>query len=377
MVYHMTPLFEREYAYMLPILRRSGVLRNSINNSQIFFFAFCADSSRMTSASNQFESVHSSTEPEETNKTALQYPDVRGKTVAAKPLVAATEELQDPSEALDLHRTEEEHYRREYMEKRDALLSLLQQTHHILQDFVNDDEGKHHLLYCAQLPSDRSTFNAMLQSYRVFRIDLKPTGSRASSAAASHLDQSTNTTLLLQKMEDCLVHLDRLMQRVQDTRSKVLVTGDINCGKSTMINALLRREILPHDQQPCTAAFCEVMDAETQNDAKEEVHAIVDPSSYDRHDDKTFSRFPLAQLMSVHQSNDQYQLWRIYVGRKRNDEINVLHNGLVDVTLIDSPGLNRDLSQTMAVFAQHEAIDAVIFVVNAENHFTLSVRFYC
>jgi mitofusin len=47
--------------------------------------------------------------------------------------------------------------------------------------------------------------------------------------------------------------------------------------------------------------------------------------------------------------------------------------GVVDISLIDSPGLNIDGVKTMALFAQQEEIDVVVFVVNAANHFTLSV----
>jgi mitofusin len=46
----------------------------------------------------------------------------------------------------------------------------------------------------------------------------------------------------------------------------------------------------------------------------------------------------------------------------------------VDISLIDSPGLNIDGVKTMALFSQQEEIDVVVFVVNAENHFTLSGR---
>jgi mitofusin 2 len=50
----------------------------------------------------------------------------------------------------------------------------------------------------------------------------------------------------------------------------------------------------------------------------------------------------------------------------------LLHNGSVDVSLIDSPGLNIDSIKTTALFSKQEEIDVIVFVVNAENHFTLS-----
>ena len=69
-------------------------------------------------------------------------------------------------------------------------------------------------------------------------------------------------------------YLLNLKDRIDDTTSKVFVTGDLNAGKSTFCNALLRRKILPEDQQPCTAVFCEVIDASKENNSIEEVHAV-------------------------------------------------------------------------------------------------------
>lgn len=64
----------------------------------------------------------------------------------------------------------------------------------------------------------------------------------------------------------------------------MLVTGDLNAGKSTFCNALLRRKILPEDQQPCTSIFCKVLDAR-ENGGVEEVHAVHKDSIYNRHDE--------------------------------------------------------------------------------------------
>ncbi len=51
-----------------------------------------------------------------------------------------------------------------------------------------------------------------------------------------------------------------------------------------------------------------------------------------------------------------------------------MNNGIADISLIDAPGLNRDSLKTTALFARQEEIDVVVFVVSAENHFTLSAR---
>ncbi|KAJ3160829.1 mitofusin [Geranomyces michiganensis] len=198
--------------------------------------------------------------------------------------------------------------------------------------------------------------------------------SKSSSSSANSSDQTLVSQLLEAKLLECTAHLDRLQARISDTRSKVLVTGDLNAGKSTFVNAVLRREIVPDDQQPCTALFAEVVDAE-QNQGLEEVHGINNPLAYDRTDPTTFTRFDFKHLRQVVEDNDEeYQLLKVYCKDKRGRSESLLHNGVVDISLIDSPGLNIDSIKTTALFSQQEEIDVIVFVVNAENHFTLSAR---
>ncbi|KAJ3153904.1 mitofusin [Geranomyces variabilis] len=198
--------------------------------------------------------------------------------------------------------------------------------------------------------------------------------SSSSSSSANTGDQTLISQLLESKLLECTAHLDRLQARISDTRSKVLVTGDLNAGKSTFVNAVLRREIVPDDQQPCTALFAEVVDAE-QNQGLEEVHGINNPLAYDRTDPTTFTRFDFKHLRQVVEDNDEeYELLKVYCKDKRGRADSLLHNGVVDISLIDSPGLNIDSIKTTALFSQQEEIDVIVFVVNAENHFTLSAR---
>ena len=93
-------------------------------------------------------------------------------------------------------------------------------------------------------------------------------------------------------------HIDRLCVCVEDTSSKVLVTGDMNASKSTFINALPQRTVMPVDQQPWTTAFCEVYDfSETNN--LEEVHIIKDATAYSIGDESTYKRANLGNLDSI------------------------------------------------------------------------------
>ncbi|CAO3611203.1 unnamed protein product [Cunninghamella echinulata] len=203
----------------------------------------------------------------------------------------------------------------------------------------------------------------------ILHLDLKV--GHASTNVQS-LEKQSIAKLLEEKLLSCKRHLDNLYTRVADTSSKVLVTGDLNAGKSTFVNALLKRQLLPADQQPCTNMFCEVLDANINNGV-EQIHAIPTVETYDRLNPTTYHVVEMRHLDKLIMDDyEQYQMVKIYTNDARNTQESLIHNGVVDIALIDSPGLNTDSVKTTAVFARQEEIDVVVFVVSAENHFTLS-----
>ncbi|POR36319.1 Transmembrane GTPase fzo1 [Tolypocladium paradoxum] len=188
------------------------------------------------------------------------------------------------------------------------------------------------------------------------------------------LERSSVASLLDGKICSAVRHLQSLRERMEDISSKVLVTGDVNAGKSTFCNALLGRKILPEDQQPCTAIFCEVVDAR-ENEGVEEVHAVHLESIYNRHDEQTYDTYTLEHLAGIVSDTTKYKQCRVYVKDARPaSQQSLLNNGAVQITLIDAPGLNSHTTKTTAVFARQEEIDVVVFVVSASNHFTISAQ---
>ena len=228
-------------------------------------------------------------------------------------------------------------------------------------------------------PSKGSDDDRLLPTtdFNVLRLDLKLGSQHSSTSAASlvsQLEKSSIANLLDERITTSVTHIDKLRLRVEDISSKVLVTGDLNAGKSTFVNALLRREVMPVDQQPCTTAFCEVHDA-TENQGKEEVHVVKDGMTYDINNSSTFTRGDIADLEEIVADNETTQpMIKLYLADTRAPSESLLNNGVVDISLIDAPGLNRDSIKTTAVFARQEEIDVVVFVVSAENHFTLSAK---
>jgi mitofusin len=215
----------------------------------------------------------------------------------------------------------------------------------------------------------------------VLRLDLKlGAASNNPRALVQSLEKSSIAQLLDGRMAQSQRQLQFLQARIADKQSKVLVTGDLNAGKSTLVNALLRRAVMPTDQQPCTTVFCEVLDADEANEGREEVHVLKsDAAQYDRLDESTFSRHSLQQVEQIvadaeDVSPENAPLLKCYCRDTRASQQSLLRNGVVDIALIDAPGLNRDSLKTTALFARQEEIDVVVFVVSAENHFTLSAK---
>ena len=95
-------------------------------------------------------------------------------------------------------------------------------------------------------------------------------------------------------------HIDRLCVCLEDTSSKVLVTGDLNAGKTTFDNALLWHTVMPVDQQPCTMVFCKVHDF-LENNNVEEVHIIKDAAAYNIGDKSTYKRANISGLHHARQ----------------------------------------------------------------------------
>jgi len=210
------------------------------------------------------------------------------------------------------------------------------------------------------------------QEFSILKLDLK-LGALHQAELVHSLEKASIASLLDGKISSSIKHLLALRERIEDTSSKVLVTGDLNAGKSTFCNALLRRKVLPEDEQPCTAVFCEVLDAR-DNSGVEEVHAVHMDEVYNRHDESTYDVYGLEELEQIVGDNTKYMQCKVYIRDSRAIDESLLNNGVVDIALIDAPGLNSDTTKTTAIFARQEEIDVVVFVVSAANHFTITAQ---
>ncbi|KAJ5653831.1 hypothetical protein N7490_000834 [Penicillium lividum] len=221
-------------------------------------------------------------------------------------------------------------------------------------------------------PEPRLMTPQIAQEFSILKLDLK-LGALSQAELVHSLEKASIASLLDGRIGQSVKHLLSLRDRIEDTSSKVLITGDLNAGKSTFCNALLRRKVLPEDQQPCTSIFCEVLDAR-ENAGIEEVHAVHKDAHYNRNDESTYDVYAMSELENIVIDNSKYMQCKVYVKDVRSIDESLLNNGVVDIALIDAPGLNSDSLKTTAVFARQEEIDVVVFVVSAANHFTLSAK---
>ncbi|KAJ3267729.1 mitofusin, partial [Blyttiomyces sp. JEL0837] len=216
-----------------------------------------------------------------------------------------------------------------FAEKRRKLHKLIENAKSLLEELDGSSENPLVIHYPTSSTTDlsesissatSSSFTSGDSKLKILALNLKGITSNnpnlgsssagfTTSKEVNPILQETNEELFMSqllniKIQEAQSHLDRLLARISDTRSRVLVTGDLNAGKSTFVNAIMRREIVPDDQQPCTALFCEVVDVD-QNDGIEEVHGVRDPSSYVRTDPSTFDRLDIRHLREIVEENPE------------------------------------------------------------------------
>ena len=172
--------------------------------------------------------------------------------------------------------------------------------------------------------------------------------------------------MVIHVLSDADDYLKKLKSRVMDNSLKVLITGDLNSGKSTLINAIFHQNILPTDQQPCTQSFCEVIPSnEKIKFPKIKAYKLVSFGSNEIGDNISHE-----QMTEELQNEDSsYKWFKIAVSTPSHVSNN---SNQMCVSFIDSPGLNTDLFKTTSLFSQQQDIDVVVFVVNASFHLTLS-----
>jgi GTPase SAR1 family protein/uncharacterized small protein (DUF1192 family) len=134
----------------------------------------------------------------------------------------------------------------------------------------------------------------------------------------------------------------------------ILVLGDFKTGKSSFLNALLERDVLPTAVTPCTAVLATI-------------HYAEEPSV-------TVRRFNGdTQLIGMDEFSEQYCLATQEEDNARFQEIEQVEIGLPaelcrdQVRIVDSPGLDESPQRTAITSSHIPRSDAAVFMMGADR----------
>lgn len=161
-------------------------------------------------------------------------------------------------------------------------------------------------------------------------------------------------------LEGNISSIDEILDRLSRDSFSVAIVGEFKRGKSTVINALLGKNILPVDVLPTTATLNKI----------------------------TYSVTPFVKIEYKDGREEQIEIDQLnnYVTKltKESEEvaktvkeavvyypINYCKNG---VTIIDTPGLNDDAAMTEVTMSVLPQIDAALMVIMAQAPFSESER---
>ena len=180
-------------------------------------------------------------------------------------------------------------------------------------------------------------------------------------------------------LKTSLRHAQAIGQRLNSERFKILVIGDYNTGKSTFINALLGREILPQDAVPCTAVVSELAWGDEERaeltfkdpipeklaeNLSEETHHHLENARGGAVPPLRGTPEVIADLVTTSDEDlkpaegveSPYAKARFWLRHE------LFKN---DLELIDSPGLDNEDAHTAITLDYLDQVDTVLFLISA------------
>ncbi len=180
------------------------------------------------------------------------------------------------------------------------------------------------------------------------------------------------------ELEKTTSAIEETHERLRSDRFRILVLGDFNTGKSTFINALLGRSLLPQDALPCTAVLSELV----WGDPEKARLTFKDPRPHrlpksiseealkhiNTHKDPVPPMTGMPEVIARRVTASEEDL------RPRADVVSPyssakfwLHHDLLrnDIELIDSPGLDNHEAHTTITVDHLNQVDSVLFLTSA------------
>lgn len=121
--------------------------------------------------------------------------------------------------------------------------------------------------------------------------------------------------------------LEHAVKRVQDNVFPIHVIATMSSGKSTLINALLRKKLMPSKNEACTAIITEILDNDSTGYA-----ATV----YDR-DDSQINSIPNLSYEDMNSLNDNENIAKVSI----EGDVPFLNVTETKLKLVDTPGPNN------------------------------------
>jgi len=162
------------------------------------------------------------------------------------------------------------------------------------------------------------------------------------------------------KLEGNMEAIDDVIKRLAEDIFSVAIVGEFKRGKSTLINALLGKDVLPTDVLPCSATLNKISYSVTPFVKIHYKDGRSEEIEIDRLNDYVtkLTKESEERARSVKEATVFYP-------------VNYCKNG---VTIIDTPGLNDDAAMTEVTMSVLPHIDAALMVIMAQAPFSESER---
>ena len=191
------------------------------------------------------------------------------------------------------------------------------------------------------------------ESFKLARTQLaNMVEGQLSVVRSSDYDSIVNTT------EKPSLLLAETNKRLKDENLKVLVMGKFNAGKSTFLNGLLGRCLLPQKAIPTTAVIGEIRYSETEK-------IVLLPKKGKWHGGDTpfeISASELSQYITINHTdgdNKENPFEKVFI----NSPLTICKNG---IEFVDSPGLDDPTCHDAVTKEYLPTADAIIYCMNSQ-----------
>ncbi len=157
--------------------------------------------------------------------------------------------------------------------------------------------------------------------------------------------------------------VDKILQKLQSQKFRVVVVGEFSQGKSTLLNALLGEEIQPVREIPCSGTITVLKYGEQ----KRVVCRYKDDKEVEIPVEKYQSKATISETAALENMSEELarsELEKIFF---EHPDLELCKSG---VEIVDSPGLNEHPDRTAIIQKLLKDTDAVIFLTNASRPLT-------